>query len=127
MPPKDLHTLRSLLSACTAQLLWRLFDALHAALLRLPDAAALTALLTQLTYCATSFARLGFDFRTMLPLLFEDAVRTRVSAEFSKVVGEFARTSDAGWAAVGAPRRDSRGGTGTTAGVLYMPPKKLVI
>ena len=127
LPPEDLHTLRSLLSACTTQLLSRLLDALRAALPRLPDAPALTALLTQLTYCATSFARLGFDFRTLLPPLFEDAVRTRVSGEFSKAVEEFARTPETGWAAVGAPRRDSRGGTGTTAGVLHMPPQALVV
>ena len=125
--PEDVHTLRSLLSACTAQLLSRLLDALRAALPRLPDAPALTALLTQLTYCATSFARLGFDFRTLLPPLFEDAVRTRVPGELSKAVEEFARTTDTGWAAVGAPRRDSRGSTGTTAGVLHMPPQGLVV
>ena len=75
----------------------------------------------------TSFARLGLDFRTLLPGLFEDVVRTRVSAEFSKAVEEIARTTDAGWAAVGAPRRDSRGGMGTTAGVLHMPPQALVV
>jgi hypothetical protein len=127
LPPEDLHTLRSLLSACTAQLLSRLLDALRAALPRLPDAPALTALLTQLTYCGTSFARLGFDSRTLLPPLSEDAVRTRVTADFSKAEEEFARTSDAGWAAVGAPRRDSRGSTATTAGVLHVPPQALVV
>ena len=128
LPPEDLHTLRSLLPACTAQLLARLLDALRSALPRLPDAPALTALLTQLTYCATSFARLGFDFRTLLPPLFEDAVRARVSGEFSKAADEFARTPEAaGRMAVGAPRRDSRGGVGTTAGVLHMPPQALVV
>jgi len=127
LPPEDLHTLRSLLSACTTQLLSRLLDALRTALARLPDAPALTALLTQLTYCATSFARLGFDFRTLLPPLFEDAVRTRVCGEFSKAAEEFSRTPATGWAAVGAPRRDSRGGSGTTVGVLHMPPQALVV
>ena len=121
--PEDLHTLRSLLPACTAQLLSRLLDALRLALPRFPDAPALTALLSQLTYCATSFARLGFDFRTLLPPLFEDAVRARVSGEFSRAAEEFARTPETGWAAVGAPR----GGAGTTAGVLHMPPQALVV
>jgi hypothetical protein len=93
------------------------------ALPRFPDAPALTALLSQLTYCATSFARLGFDFRTLLPPLFEDAVRARVSGEFSRAVEEFTRTPETGWAAVGAPR----GGSGTTAGVLHMPPQALVV
>ena len=58
----------------------------------------------------------------LLPL-FEDAVRTRVSAEFSKAVDEFARTPESAWAAVGAPR----GGTETTAGVLHIPPQDLVV
>jgi len=46
-----------------------------------------------------------------------------VFGEFSRAVEEFARTSETGWAAVGAPR----GGTGTTAGVLHMPPQALVV
>jgi hypothetical protein len=62
--PEDLHTLRSLLPAYTAQLLSRLLDALRSALPRFPDAPALTALLSQLTYCAT-----WLDFRTFLPPL----------------------------------------------------------
>ncbi|KAI0262642.1 Dor1-like family-domain-containing protein [Russula aff. rugulosa BPL654] len=127
LPPEDLYTLRSLLPACTTQLLSRLLDALRSALPRFPDAPALTALLSQLTYCATSFARLGFDFRTLLPPLFEDAVRARVSSEFSKAVEVFARTPETGWAAVGAPRADTRGAPGSTAGVLHMPPQALVV
>ena len=59
----------------------------------------------------------------LLPALFEDAVRTRVSAEFSKVVDEFARTAETARAAVGAPR----GGTETTASVLHIPPQELVV
>ena len=124
---EDLHTLRSLLPACTTQLLWRLLDVLRSALPRFPDAPALMALLSLLTYCATSFVRLGFDFRTLLPPLFEDAVRARVSSEFSKAVEVFACTPETGWAAVGAPRADMRGATGTTAGVLHMPPQALVV
>ena len=62
----------------------------------------LMALLLQLTYCATSFARLGFDFHMPLLLLFEDAVCTRVSSEFFRAVEEFACTPEMGWAANGA-------------------------
>ncbi|KAI9509139.1 Dor1-domain-containing protein [Russula earlei] len=129
LSPEDLHTLRSLLPACTTQLLSRLLDVLRAALPRMPDAPALTALLTQLTYCATSFARLGFDFRSLLPPLFEDAVRARVSGEFSRAAEEFGRTPETGWAAVGAPRKDSRGGAGMTSGVLHIhiPPQALAV
>ncbi|KAH9971002.1 Dor1-like family-domain-containing protein [Lactifluus volemus] len=141
-PPADLtsehlHTLRSLLPACTTQLLSRLLDTLRIVLSRLPDAPALTALLTQLTYCATSFARLGFDFRTLLPPLFENAVRARVSGEFSRAVDEFARTPETGWGAVGTPRRETTrssnssstasSGLTTTTSVLHVPPQALVV
>jgi len=40
LSPEDLHTLRSLLPACTTQLLSRLLDALRSALPRFPDAPA---------------------------------------------------------------------------------------
>ena len=83
---------------------------------------AVRARFSQLTYCATSFARLRFDFRTLLPPLLEDAVHAHVSGEFSREVG-FARALETGWAAVGAPR----GGVGTTAGVLHIPPQALVV
>jgi len=63
----------------------------HAPLPQLPDAPALTALLAQLTYWATSFARLGCDFRTPLLPLFKDAVRARVSGEFARAAEEFRR------------------------------------
>ena len=39
----------------------------------------------------------------------------------------FTCTPETGWAAVGAPRADMRGATGTTAGVLHMPPQALVV
>ena len=103
--PEDLHTLRWLLPPCATQLLsTRSFRAYRQP--RFPDAPALTALLSQLT-----FARLGVYFRTLLPPLFEAAVHARVSSEFSRVVEEFARTPETarGWVAVGAPRGDTRG------------------
>ena len=67
--------------------------------------------------------RLGFDFRTLLPPLFEDAVRARVFGEFSRAVEDFARTSETGWAAVSA----QRGGAGTRASVLQIPPQALMV
>ena len=117
LPPEDLHTLRLLLSACTTQLLSRSLDELHS----LPPAPM--ALLSQLTYCAASFARLGLDFHTLLLPLFEDAVRARVLDEFSRAVEEFLRMPESGWAAVGAPR----GGAGMIGGVLHMPPQAMVV
>ncbi|KAF8502193.1 hypothetical protein F5888DRAFT_1670030 [Russula emetica] len=63
----------------------------------------------------------------LLPPLFEDAVRAHVSSEFSRAVEEFARTPETGWAAAGAPRADTRGAAGMTAGMLHMPPQALAV
>ena len=57
---------------------------------------------------------------TLLPPLFEDAVRTRVSRKFSEALEVFARTPEAGRGALGALLR-------THAGVLHMPPQALVV
>ncbi len=51
----------------------------------------------------------------------------RISGEFSRAVEVFARTPDTGWAAVGAPHADPRGGAGTTGGVFHIPPQVLVV
>lgn len=47
----------------------------------IPDPTHLTPLLTQLTYCSTSFARLGMDFRGLLAPVFVDAVRLGITEE----------------------------------------------
>lgn len=44
-------------------------------------ASALSSLLTQLTYCATAFARIGLDFRGVLEGMFGDAISDIVSRE----------------------------------------------
>ncbi|KAF8753687.1 Dor1 protein [Rhizoctonia solani] len=46
------------------------------------DPSALNALLSQLSYCGSAFARIGLDFRSMLPTIFEQAVVT--GTEISK-------------------------------------------
>ena len=47
----------------------------------------LPSLLTQLTYCATAFARVGLDFRGILSLLFSHAVAEVVSREM-RIAGD---------------------------------------
>ncbi|KAI0317249.1 Dor1-domain-containing protein [Amylostereum chailletii] len=87
-------TLSALLPTFTTHLLSRLLDALREALPHIPDPTALTSLLTQLTYCATSFARVGLDFRLLLPPLFADAVRRGVTAEFVSATSAWERALD---------------------------------
>lgn len=52
---------------------------LNFSLPHISDPSALNALLSQLSYCGSAFARIGLDFRPMLPTLFEQAVIAGVS------------------------------------------------
>lgn len=65
--------LRYLLTIFTHQFIQSLLSMLQT---HLPKVApeSLSKLLTQLTYCSTSFARIGLDFRSLLTPIFSDAV-----------------------------------------------------
>lgn len=56
---------------------------------QIEDPASLTSLLTQLTYCATSFSRVGLDFRALLQKPFIDAVLMTASKSFTNASAEF--------------------------------------
>ncbi|KII94322.1 hypothetical protein PLICRDRAFT_36573 [Plicaturopsis crispa FD-325 SS-3] len=72
--------LRALLSTYTSHTLHtHLLPTLTTLLPQVP--AAYASLLTQLTYCATAFARVGMDFRGLLGGLFSDAVAKGVENE----------------------------------------------
>lgn len=77
-PPAHLHML---LRMFTTQYLQTLLALLRETLPLIPDPSLLTSLLTQLTYCANSFARVGMDFKSLLAPIFVDAVRRGVSQE----------------------------------------------
>jgi conserved oligomeric Golgi complex subunit 8 len=77
-PPPQLDML---LRMFTTQYLQNLLALLRETLPLVSDPALLTSLLTQLTYCANSFARVGMDFKPLLAPLFVDAVRKAVSEE----------------------------------------------
>ncbi|KAI0049933.1 Dor1-domain-containing protein [Auriscalpium vulgare] len=96
----DTTALRGLIPKFTTHILARLLDTLRSALPHIPDPTALTSLLTQLTYCAAAFSRVGLDFRLLLPPLFSDAVRSGVAAEF--------HTATAEWQATLAKHADAR-------------------
>ncbi|KAI0779020.1 Dor1-like family-domain-containing protein [Trametes elegans] len=86
--PPDLHVL---LTTFTTLRVRQLLDLLHATLPQVADPSLLSSLLTQLTYCATSFARVGMDFRGALGPLFVAAVRAGVAREFADATDAFAR------------------------------------
>lgn len=77
--PDVLHTL---LTTFTTQLLNQLLTLLETTLPQIPDPTLLNSLLTQLTYCATSFTRIGLDFRSCLGPLFANAVREGIINDF---------------------------------------------
>jgi hypothetical protein len=74
-----------LLPLLTSHLLQKhLLPLLHSTLPLLPIS-FLTSLLTQLTYCATAFARVGLDFRGVLGGMFESAVLHSVSGDITDI------------------------------------------
>lgn len=77
-PPAHLHML---LRMFTTQHLQALLALLREILPHIPDPTLLNSLLTQLTYCANSFARVGLDFKPLLAPIFVDAVRSGVTQE----------------------------------------------
>ena len=80
--PETTEFLHSLLTTYTTHLLSVLLGTLETTLPTVQDPSALNSLLTQLTYCATSFSRIGLDFRWIVGGLFEDAVRKSVVKGF---------------------------------------------
>ncbi|TCD69643.1 hypothetical protein EIP91_006868 [Steccherinum ochraceum] len=79
--PTQLHILLSTFATYRIQ---ALLDLLKEDLPMIPDPTYLTPLLTQLTYCSNSFARLGMDFRGLLAPIFVDAVRIGITRELEE-------------------------------------------
>ncbi|KAH9885377.1 Dor1-like family-domain-containing protein, partial [Cubamyces lactineus] len=87
--------LRVLLTTFTTLRVRQLLDLLREMLPLVADPSLLSSLLTQLTYCATSFARVGLDFRAALGPLFVSAVRKGVTREFEDATNAWAKTLEA--------------------------------
>lgn len=66
--------LRPLLVAFTQTLTQKLLHTLSTIVPTITDSPALSSLLTQLSYCSSSFGRIGLDFRGLFPPIFEQAV-----------------------------------------------------
>ncbi|KAI0347872.1 Dor1-domain-containing protein [Trametopsis cervina] len=80
-PPADLHIL---LRMFTTQRIEQMLSLLRETLPHIPDPSMLTSLLKQLTYCATSFARIGMDFKALLGPIFVDAVKQGITRDFQE-------------------------------------------
>lgn len=78
---EEISQLRTLLTTFTTYHLEGLLSLLRETLPMMPDPSLLTSLLTQLTYCANSFARVGMDFKGLLSPIFIDAVKQGINQE----------------------------------------------
>jgi hypothetical protein len=67
----------------------QLAHVLDTAIAQIDDPTVLTSLLTQLTYCATSFARVGLDFRSIIERPFTQSVLLNATKAFSSAAREF--------------------------------------
>ncbi|KAB5594547.1 Dor1 family protein [Ceratobasidium theobromae] len=68
-----------------------LHTVLSFSLAHISDPSALNALLSQLSYCGSAFARIGLDFRSMLPELFEQAVLAGVTRTLDQGTAAFSQ------------------------------------
>ncbi|KAI0747417.1 hypothetical protein C8Q74DRAFT_1186672, partial [Fomes fomentarius] len=87
----ELHVL---LTTFTTLHVRRLLDLLRDALPLVADPSLLNCLLTPLTYCATSFACVGMDFRSALAPLFVAAIREGVLRKFEEATDAWCRAID---------------------------------
>lgn len=77
-PPPTSHSslapdLRPFLTTFANTLIHQLLAVISRTIPQITDSPALSSLLTQLSYCSSSFARIGLDFRALLPPVFEKA------------------------------------------------------
>ncbi len=64
--------------------------------IQLADMSSVSSLITQLTYCGSSFSRIGLDFRGFIPSIVEDSVLSIIQKSFSEAQNTLHKTiSDA--------------------------------
>ncbi|KAF8529774.1 Dor1-domain-containing protein [Hysterangium stoloniferum] len=88
------ETLRHFLQTYVHSRVMQLSHVLDTAIPQIDDPSVLTSLLTQLTYCATSFARVGLDFRSILERPFTEAVLLNAVRAFESAAREFMAQMD---------------------------------
>lgn len=87
--PTPPPSLRTILSTYASHSLYTHFVPLLSFSLPHIPLPSLPSLLTQVTYCATAFGRVGFDFRGVLDDLFSNAVLTGVSSEIKNATAKW--------------------------------------
>ena len=91
----ELHaTLLHFLQTYTHTHISQLMALLRSTVPQIEDPPSLTSLLTQLTYCATSFSRIGLDFRSLLQQPFSDAVLNAMKTSVSNATEDFVAQMD---------------------------------
>ncbi|KAH7338873.1 Dor1-like family-domain-containing protein [Rhizoctonia solani] len=85
------HTHSHLLGEVAHHVIELLRSVLDFTLPHISDPSALNALLSQLSYCGSAFARIGLDFRAMLPIVFEQAVIAGVTKTLDEGANAFSQ------------------------------------
>ncbi|KAL5640268.1 hypothetical protein ACGC1H_007515 [Rhizoctonia solani] len=89
VPTVQVH--RHLLGEVAHYVIELLRSVLNFTLPHISDPSALSALLSQLSYCGSAFARIGLDFRAMLPTIFEQAVITGITKTLEQGASTFSQ------------------------------------
>ncbi|CAE6465153.1 unnamed protein product [Rhizoctonia solani] len=89
VPIVQAHT--HLLGEVAHHVIEMLLSVLNFTLPHISDPSALNALLSQLSYCGSAFARIGLDFRSMLPTIFEQAVIAGVTKTLEQGANAFSQ------------------------------------
>lgn len=92
----DILILKGVLATCTRTYINLLLSTLRSILPKIPlgDMASFASLVTQLSYCASSFARVGLDFRIALQPVIEDAVLQIIGESLQNASTNFKKTID---------------------------------
>ncbi|CAE6472847.1 unnamed protein product [Rhizoctonia solani] len=85
------QTHRHLLGEVAHHVTELLRSTLNFTLPHISDPSALNALLSQLSYCGSAFARIGLDFRAMLPTIFQQAVIAGVTKTLEQGASAFSQ------------------------------------
>ncbi|KAG8968430.1 hypothetical protein FRC03_007372 [Tulasnella sp. 419] len=74
LPSSQVASLRHMLTTFSHTLILELINTLQEMLPKVTDSSSLSSLLTKLSYCSTSFGKIGLEFRPLFVVIFENVV-----------------------------------------------------
>ncbi|KAF8336555.1 Dor1-like family-domain-containing protein [Cantharellus anzutake] len=133
---RQIFQLRSFLLSFTHTYLKRLLSVVRQVMpeIQLADMSSVASLITQLTYCGSSFSRIGLDFRGLLPSVVEDSVFDIIQKGFldaqsslHKTIADAtrARKSPSQWLVIGDLNKITARDAPRTPMAVHIPPAHL--